>query len=40
MEFIKKSSILVLASHNPEQIKKICTRVLTMDHGRVTEESA
>lgn len=35
MEFIKKSSILVLASHKPEQIEKICTRVLTMNHGRI-----
>ncbi len=35
LEFINKSSILVLASHNAEQIKKICTRVLTMDHGHI-----
>jgi lipopolysaccharide transport system ATP-binding protein len=38
LEFIKKSSILVLASHDAEQIKKICNRVLTMDHGRITED--
>ena len=38
LAFIKKSSILVLASHDAEQIKKICNRVLTMDHGRVTED--
>jgi lipopolysaccharide transport system ATP-binding protein len=35
LEFINKSSILVLASHNAEQIKKICTRVVTMDKGRI-----
>jgi lipopolysaccharide transport system ATP-binding protein len=35
LDFIKKSSILVLASHKPEQIEKICTRVLTMDHGQI-----
>jgi len=35
LKFINKSSILVLASHKAEQIKKICTRVLTMDHGRI-----
>lgn len=35
MEFIKKSSILVLASHNIEQVQKICTRVLTMEQGRI-----
>jgi lipopolysaccharide transport system ATP-binding protein len=40
LDFINKSSILVLASHNPEYIKKICTRVLTMDHGRISKESA
>jgi lipopolysaccharide transport system ATP-binding protein len=38
MEFINKSSILVLASHNADQIKKICTRVLTMDHGRIIND--
>jgi lipopolysaccharide transport system ATP-binding protein len=38
LEFIKKSSILVLASHDAEQIKKICNRVLTMDHGRIAED--
>lgn len=38
MEFINKSSILVLASHNTEQIKKICTRVLSMDHGCVIKD--
>lgn len=39
LEFINKSSILVLASHNAEQIKKICTRVLTMDHGHIIKDS-
>ncbi|MCX5848722.1 MAG: ABC transporter ATP-binding protein [Deltaproteobacteria bacterium] len=38
MEFINKSSILVLASHDPEQVHKICTRVLTMDHGRIIKD--
>lgn len=37
MEFIKKSSILVLASHSPEQVKKICNRVMMMDHGSLAE---
>jgi len=35
LEFIKKSSILVLASHNAEQIRKICTRILTLDRGHL-----
>jgi len=38
LEFIKKSSILVLASHNAEQIRKICTRILTLDRGHITED--
>jgi len=40
IEFIKKSSILVIASHKPEHINKVCTRVLTMDHGRIVEDKA
>jgi len=40
LEFIKKSSILVIASHKHEQIKKICTRILTMDHGRIIDDKA
>jgi len=37
-KFIKKSSILVLASHSVDQVKKICTRILTMDHGRIIKD--
>ncbi|HON58926.1 MAG TPA: ABC transporter ATP-binding protein [Smithella sp.] len=39
MEFISKSSILVLASHKPEQIEKICNRVMTMNHGKIIGDS-
>jgi lipopolysaccharide transport system ATP-binding protein len=35
LEFISKSSILVLASHQPDQVSKICNRVLTMERGRI-----
>lgn len=38
LDFIKKSSILVLASHNIEQVQKICTRVLTMEQGRIAAD--
>jgi lipopolysaccharide transport system ATP-binding protein len=38
LEFINKSSILVLASHNIEQVQKICTRILTMEHGRIIDD--
>jgi lipopolysaccharide transport system ATP-binding protein len=37
-DFINKSSILVLASHDAEQIKKICNRVVSMDHGRIIKD--
>lgn len=39
MEFIKKSSILVLASHSVDQVKKICNRIIIMDHGSISEKS-
>ena len=39
MEFIKQSSILVLASHSKQQVKKICDRVILMDHGSISEGS-
>jgi lipopolysaccharide transport system ATP-binding protein len=38
MAFIQSSSILVLASHKPEQIEKICSRVLTMSHGHLISD--
>jgi lipopolysaccharide transport system ATP-binding protein len=34
---VENSSILVLASHSPELVKKMCNRVLTFEHGRITE---
>jgi lipopolysaccharide transport system ATP-binding protein len=37
-EFIKKSSILVLASHSVEQVEKICNRVIMMDHGSIIKD--
>lgn len=39
MEFIKKSSILVLASHSVDQVKKICNRLIIIDHGSISEKS-
>jgi lipopolysaccharide transport system ATP-binding protein len=35
LEFVKKSSVLVLASHSQERIKKMCTRILHMDRGSI-----
>lgn len=34
---VEKSSILVLASHAPKLVEKMCNRVLTFEHGRITE---
>lgn len=39
-EFIKKSSVLVIASHKHEQILKICTRIMTMDHGHIVKDKS
>jgi lipopolysaccharide transport system ATP-binding protein len=38
MEFIKKSSILVLASHSVEQVNKICNRVIIMEHDSISKD--
>jgi lipopolysaccharide transport system ATP-binding protein len=35
LEFVRKSSVLVLASHSQERIKKMCTRILHMDRGSI-----
>jgi len=35
VEFIKKTSILVLASNSLEPVKKICNRTVTLEHGRI-----
>jgi ABC-type polysaccharide/polyol phosphate transport system ATPase subunit len=34
-QLIKKSSIVLLASHAPEILKKICNKILIMDAGKV-----
>lgn len=34
-EFMNRSKILVLASHGEEMIRKFCTKVLLLGHGRV-----
>jgi lipopolysaccharide transport system ATP-binding protein len=38
LQLIKKSSILILASHSKEQIIKVCTRVISMEHGQISED--
>jgi len=35
---VERTPILVLASHSMELIKRVCTRVFRLDHGRIVEE--
>lgn len=36
-QVVENSAILVLASHSPDLVEKMCNRVLTFQHGRITE---
>lgn len=38
-ELIKENSILVLASHSKDLIKRTCNRVIKMEHGQIEEIS-
>jgi lipopolysaccharide transport system ATP-binding protein len=35
---IGKASILVLASHNPELIDRVCNRTIRLEHGRIVDD--
>jgi lipopolysaccharide transport system ATP-binding protein len=37
-EVIAKARILVLASHQPELIERVCNRVITLEHGRIVSD--
>jgi lipopolysaccharide transport system ATP-binding protein len=37
-ELVGKSSILVLASHDPDLIERVCNRKLTLEHGRIISD--
>ncbi len=39
-QLIKRSQILVFASHSREQIERICNRALLLEHGRVVKEGS
>lgn len=39
-QLVKRTPILVLASHSKALIEKTCNRVFQLEHGRVTEQSA
>ncbi|SCY20983.1 lipopolysaccharide transport system ATP-binding protein [Nitrosospira sp. Nl5] len=35
---VDESSVLVIASHSPELISKVCNRAFRLDHGKIIEE--
>jgi ABC-type polysaccharide/polyol phosphate transport system ATPase subunit len=35
-DFIARSSILILASHSMELLSRVCTKIVNIDHGRIT----
>lgn len=37
-EFVAKASIFVLASHAPDLMKQFCTRLITLEHGRIVND--
>lgn len=37
-DFVAKASIFVLASHAPDLMKQFCTRMITLEHGRIVAD--
>jgi lipopolysaccharide transport system ATP-binding protein len=37
-DLVERSSILVLASHSPELIKRVCNRIIRLEHGKIAED--
>jgi ABC-type polysaccharide/polyol phosphate transport system ATPase subunit len=37
-QMVEKSSILVVVSHNTDQIRRLCNRVIYLDHGKVIND--
>jgi len=35
---VNSASIMVIASHNPQLIEKVCNRVITLEHGRIISD--
>ncbi|AXE91498.1 ABC transporter ATP-binding protein [Paraburkholderia sp. 22099] len=38
-QVVEESAILVLASHSPDMVKRMCNRVFSFEHGKITEIS-
>ena len=39
-EMVEKSSILIVVSHDTNQIKRLCNRVVRRDHGNIIQDGA
>jgi ABC-type polysaccharide/polyol phosphate transport system ATPase subunit len=39
-QMVTKAGIIVLASHNPTLVERVCNRVIVLDHGRVAWDGA
>jgi lipopolysaccharide transport system ATP-binding protein len=37
-EMVETSSILLVVTHNMEQIRRLCNRVILLDHGKIIED--
>jgi len=37
-QFVAKASIFVLASHSPDLMRQFCTRMITLEHGRIVRD--
>ena len=37
-EKISRSKITIIASHNLERLKKICTKIFYLENGRISKE--
>ncbi len=39
-QMVEKSTILMVVSHNIEQIRRLCNRVILLDHGTIVNDSS
>jgi lipopolysaccharide transport system ATP-binding protein len=37
--YLKKASILVIASHNREMLDKLCSRIIELEHGEIINDN-
>ena len=39
-DLVKRTSIMVMASHSPKLIEAVCNRIFRMEHGRIVEQES